>query len=67
MTTKKSPTPSVSAKAARLLREFDEAAQTHGLEREWGTGAAVDQAEKAYDRARAALRRYIHQLENKTS
>lgn len=55
-------------KTSRLrLEAFDAAAQTHGWERDQGTGSRVIDAENEYNTTKSALEQRIAYLENMVS
>ena len=54
----------VSVKAEKLLTELEMASGNHTWQQDQGYGEAVVEAEKDFDKARKAIRRYIARLES---
>lgn len=52
-------------RSAKLLHEFDEAAQSHGWEQDQGYGGSAERAKLRHAEALKALERHIARLEQK--
>lgn len=55
----------LTPRARQLIKEFDEAAASHGWQQDQGSGEAVEQASKTYTEAKGRLETYVLNLQKK--